>query len=122
MACRSRLPVPTGIRSRLDSSPHDPAIISQLVPFDTSSAQLPATAAMMAVLAAPPARGTTLEALDVTVCVPDRFLMRISRPGKDDAVGSVTTQLDPALLQVRLFSLAATVKSAVLATGEPRLN
>src|SRR5258706_4842476 len=57
-----------------------PAMICQLEPSDFRSAHLPAVAARIAVPAAPPTRGTTLEASDTTVCA---WIVRIvsSRPG-----------------------------------------
>ena len=47
------------------------------------------------------------------------FLKTNWRPDHEAAAGSVTVQVEPDLLLISQFSLAATVKLAVLVTGAP---
>lgn len=91
-------------------------MMTQFVPSDTSVAQLPTTSSRIAVPAEVLSMGTTLLDADTTVkaC---KFLIVSLRPVYVDAVGSVTVQVDAALLLMSQMSVAATVKSAVLVTG-----
>jgi hypothetical protein len=79
-------------------------IVCQLAPSDTSRAHRPATEAKIAVPAAPPANGTTLEDAEVTVF--PVVLTLSHRPGNDPAAGRVTVQ---AALKIISLSVANTV-------------
>src|SRR6185369_4295711 len=72
------------------------AMICQLVPSLRSSAHFPAVAARIAVPAAPPASGMTLEVADTTVCAAMVLSFRM-RPGLSDADGRVSVHVPDAL-------------------------
>ena len=93
-------------------------MMTQLVPSDTTVAQAPEVAPKMPVLAEPPVIGTTLLDAELSAWA-WVFLKFTVRPTQSEAAGSVTTQAEPDLLLMTLYSSAAKSKSAVLVTGAP---
>jgi hypothetical protein len=82
-------------------------MMTQLVPFDTNSAHAPSVAGKIAVPAASPSIGTTLDVLDITVCA-WMVLIVNSRPSQLAALGKVIV-VDALLLTISHVTPSATV-------------
>ena len=90
----------------------------QLVPSLTNVAYLPAVAARIRVLAAPPASWTTLDDAETTVKA-TIVLSITSRPVHELAAGSVAVMVAVPLQMIQ-FSAIPSVKLPVFVTGAPR--
>lgn len=91
--------------------------MTQLVPSLWSMAHLVVPAASIAVVAAPPAWGTTLLADETTVPVALVFLIHSMRPGYV-AADCIVNVLAPAFVKINVLSVVSIVRLTADVTGD----